>query len=73
MKIISIIHDHKCYCGTGKHTPHEIGKDGCVRYMTDAPDFQKATLFTYTQQRGYHKHPCGCWSRFDGDGNSIDA
>lgn len=66
------IHDHMCYCGTS-HTgkPHETGQDGCIRYMTEPPDLKLASIFTYTEQRGYHMHPCGCWSRFHGSENSI--
>ena len=30
-------HDHVCHCGTGKTTPHEIGKDGCVRQIVTPP------------------------------------
>lgn len=66
-------HDHRCFCGTTKCVPHEIGRDGCERYMTEPPDLTEATLFTYTQQRGYHQHPCGCWSRWPGSVNSLDA
>lgn len=31
------------------------------------------TEFSMKQQRGYHRHPCGCWSRWPGSSNSIDA
>jgi hypothetical protein len=66
-------HDHTCYCGTGDSVPHQTGKDGCVRFMTEPPDLQKATLFTYIQQRGYHQHPCGCWSRHAESDNSVEG
>lgn len=68
------VHDHECYCGTsyigGKH---ETGHDGCVRYMTDPPDLTDGTtMYTYKYQRGYHQHPCGCWSRWPGSINSLE-
>ena len=66
-------HDHTCYCGTGNSVPHQIGRGGCVRFMTETPDLRKATLFTYIQQRGYHQHPCGCWSRYDESNNSVEG
>lgn len=28
---------HECHCGTAAKVPHEIGKDGCNRFLTDAP------------------------------------
>lgn len=31
------------------------------------------TDFTLRQQRGYHQHECGCWSRSDGSFNSVEA
>lgn len=72
---------HICFCGTGSDTPHEIGKCGCVREMTEAPIKTKTgywfvggheiTEFTMIQQRGYHQHSCGCWSRSPGSSNSI--
>jgi len=65
-------HDHTCYCGTGNSVPHKIGKSNCIRFMTEAPDLRKATLFAYIQQRGFHRHPCGCWSRYPGSDNSIE-
>ena len=77
------IHDHTCTCGTGRHTPHETGQDGCVRYLTEAPavrpddrwqvDGEEITDYTLRKQRGYHQHPCGCWSRWPGSDNSISA
>ena len=66
-------HDHRCFCGTTTCVPHEIGRDGCERYMTEPPDLTEATLFTYEQQRGYFQHPCGCWSRWPESVNSLDA
>lgn len=70
----NIKHDHSCYCGTGNgQGVHETGSNGCKRFMTDPPDLTKATLFTYQQQRSYHQHPCGCWSRHPDSSNSIDA
>ena len=76
-------HDHACHCGTATHAPHETGTEGCVRYMTEAPepkpgerwyvDGHEITDYTLKQQRGYHQHPCGCWSRWPGSSNSIEA
>lgn len=76
-------HDHQCSCGTATHTPHETGTCGCVRYMTEAPavrpddrwfvDGHEITDYTLRQQRGYHQHDCGCWSRWPGSENSISA
>jgi hypothetical protein len=67
-------HNHICHCGTSKISgQHKIGQAGCVRFMTEPPDLQLASLFTYQEQRGYHQHPCGCWSRYPGSDNSIDA
>jgi len=80
-----LCHDHICHCGTATHTPHEIGKDGCVRTMTAAPrkvsceedrwmvDGHNITGYSMREQRGYHQHPCGCWSRSPGSTNSIEA
>ena len=66
--------NHICNCGTcNSDKPHQIGENGCVRFMTNAPDLTKATLFTYIQQRGYYQHPCGCWSRYPGSDNSLEA
>ena len=76
-------HNHTCHCGTATKTPHNTGEDGCVRFMTAAPlpcidskwlvEGQKITDFTLRQQRGYHQHECGCWSRSPGSSNSITA
>jgi len=30
-------HDHSCGCGTTKVFPHNIGENGCQRFMTSAP------------------------------------
>lgn len=68
-------HDHRCWCGTEEKTPHEIGDGTCCRFMVEPPTFDNGeTLFTWTQQRGYYQHPCGCWStRPGGSENSLDA
>lgn len=68
-------HDHTCHCGTANTTPHETGKCGCIRFMTDAPALEDGQTieYPYKQQRGYHQHPCGCWSRWDGSKNSLSA
>lgn len=67
-------HDHSCHCGTGpdRAYPHETGQEGCVRLMTDPPD-PTLSEFTIKQQRGYHQHPCGCWSRFPDSVNSLEG
>jgi len=74
---------HRCYCGTGKPTPHNTGEGGCVRFMVAAPipaddgmwivDGHCVTDYTLRQQRGYHRHVDGCWSRWPGSVNSITA
>ena len=76
-------HYHSCTCGMAEQTPHEVGTHGCVRYMTEAPavrpddhwlvDGETITGYTLRQQRGYWQHPCGCWSRWVGSDNSIEA
>jgi len=78
---------HMCYCGMASTTPHRISEDGCERYMTEspvpAPDDPKLGKSWYvdgyvindyilTQQRGYHQHECGCWSRWEGSINSLE-
>jgi hypothetical protein len=51
----------------GKHP--ELGCD-----TWKMPDEDGAiTDFTLRQQRGYHQHECGCWSRSEGSFNSVDA
>lgn len=65
-------HNHICYCGANlKSTGHEIGHNGCQRYMVEPPDLTLATLFIYKEQRGYRQHDCGCWSRWIGSSNSL--
>ena len=73
-------HDHTCHCGTGKTEPHKTGTEGCVRFMVEPPvqytdgwlvDGQMITDYTLRDQRGYHQHPCGCWSRWPGSTNSL--
>lgn len=68
-----IKHDHSCYCGCGFETPHLIGTRGCLRFMTNPPELKPGeTLdYPYKQQRGYHQHPCGCWSRWPSSLNSL--
>ena len=82
-------HDHACYCGTADRTPHETGTHGCVRAMVVAPKpapphstlgcptwtvaGHRITDYTLRHQRGYHQHPCGCWSWAQESTNSIDA
>lgn len=31
------------------------------------------TGYALREQRGYHQHSCGCWSRHEGSVNSISA
>jgi len=78
---------HACYCGCGAFTPHLIGEHGCLRKMVATPaefgrdperhtdlwlvDGQLITEYTMREQRGYHRHECGCWSRTAGSDNSI--
>lgn len=51
----------------GKHP--ELGCD-----TWKMPDEDGAiTDFTLRQQRGYHQHECGCWSRSDGSFNSVEG
>lgn len=76
-------HDHSCNCGTATVTPHETGTHGCERFMTKAPDKLEGdrwhvdgkiiTGYSLREQRGYHQHRCGCWSRHEGSENSISA
>lgn len=76
-------HDHICHCG-GEAAAHQTGTGHCLRYMTIPPKQapygrwivegdETITDFTLRQQRGYHQHPCGCWSRSIGSENSIAA
>jgi hypothetical protein len=39
------------------------------RWLVDGVDI---TGYTLREQRGYHQHPCGCWSRSPGSSNSVD-
>ena len=75
-------HNHTCYCGTSyKSRGHETGKDGCIRFMVEAPikkendrweaDGVEITDFSLRQQRGYHQFDCGCWSRWPGSSISL--
>jgi hypothetical protein len=75
LRDIDVDHKHTCYCGTGGSTPHEIGTNGCVRFMTDPPEMLPGeTLdYPYKQQRGYSRHLCGCWSRWPGSENPLEA
>ena len=70
-----MMHDHKCYCGTSEIFGHETGQDGCARFMTDAPEIKEGESidYPYKQQRGYHQHPCGCWSRWPCSINSLEV
>jgi len=40
------------------------------RWMVDGHNI---TGFTMREQRGYHQHPCGCWSSSPESTNSIEA
>jgi len=78
-------HDHKCHCGAfdALHE-HETGCPGCYRQMCAQPwpmendwwivEGQEITGTSLREQRLYHQHPCGCWSRSKEHGeNSIEA
>lgn len=78
-----IEHKHLCHCGAYGEG-HETGFGHCYRKMADAPeklqndywrvDGHKITGCSLREQRMYHQHPCGCWSRAkDGSTNSITA
>jgi hypothetical protein len=73
----TIHHSHACNCCPG--VSHQVeGQDGCRNIMVAAsavpveyaggedkwllPD-GVVTGYVMRNQRGYHKHPCGCWSR----------
>jgi hypothetical protein len=76
-------HDHTCHCGTARVSPHQTGTQGCERFMTIPPedmggdrwrvDGHEITGYSLREQRGYHQHSCGCWSRHEGSDNSISA
>ena len=67
-------HDHLCFCGGGKKSPHQIESDGCYRFFTEPPIFSEGvTEYVYKYQRGYHQHPCGCWSRCKDSQNSLEG
>lgn len=36
-------------------------------------DGHEITGYSLREQRGYYRHPCGCWSRHEGSTNSIEA
>ncbi len=78
-------HDHTCHCGGQVASGgHVTGVPGCLRTMTVAPvrvslsddtwsvDGHVITGFTLLQQRGYHQHPCGCYSWSGCSSNSLD-
>lgn len=76
-------HNHTCHCGA-YDLAHRTGEHGCYREMCPAPRVLANGFFEVAgviinphslyDQRLYHKHPCGCWSRAkDGSSNSIEA
>jgi hypothetical protein len=76
-------HDHTCHCGVASTSPHIVGTYGCPRRIVDAPlkttaigywmvDGGLITDFTLREQRGYHQHPCGCWSTTGEHSNSVE-
>jgi hypothetical protein len=77
-----IAHDHACHCGT-ELEPHSTGEGRCVRRIVASPeklqndfwrvDGQEITGYSMREQRGFYQHPCGCWSRWPGSKNSIEA
>ncbi len=74
--------DHWCACGALNHV-HRVGTQGCTRFLTPAPeprpdnrwfvDGHEITEYTLICQRGYHQYPCGCWSRWPGSSESLEA
>jgi hypothetical protein len=76
-------HCHTCHCGTAKQSPHQTGTDGCVRFIAESPlptasgnwivNGNEITDFTLRRQRGYHQHPCGCWSTHGDSVNSLEC
>jgi len=65
-----------CSCGCGLQPGHVLGEGVCFReHVKQKPrrvsgsndrwfvDGHTITGFTLTQQRGYHLHNCGNWSR----------
>lgn len=74
--------DHTCHCGT-EQEPHKVGEGRCVRRIVPAPEKLENDRWrvdgcvisgtTLREQRGYYRHPCGCWSRWPGSTNSIKA
>ena len=76
-------HDHSCSCG-GSLGQHITGYCGCLREMTVTPHPLEndkwevggvaITDTSLREQRMYHQHPCGCWSRAkSGSTNSIEV
>ena len=77
-------HKHFCHCGAYGEG-HETGFGHCYREICEAPVelnndwwkvevFPPITGFSLREQRLYHKHLCGCWSRAkDGSKNSIET
>jgi hypothetical protein len=66
----------KCSCGCGLLPNHQLGFGDCLRERVFAKPRKKSgetdrwvvdghtiTTFTLTQQRGYHLHNDGNWSR----------
>lgn len=73
-----------CCCG-GIHREHRIGDENCFREAVINPPVKLCndwwnvegsdiTGYTLREQRLYHQHECGCWSRPKGGGsvNSIE-
>lgn len=67
-------HNHTCHCGADVvYGPHSTGDLKCFREMCAAPerlqnDFWRVegheiTGYSLREQRLYHQHSCGCWSR----------
>ncbi len=82
LKEAGVLHDHECRCGTATHNPHEIGEDGCRRLMSSAIVFEwddgryfidgsVVSEYTFLHQRGFYKHPCGCYSQWQDSVNSL--
>lgn len=84
VRFLKTPHDHTCHCGTSSSDHgHMTGHLGCVRFMTDAPVPMEQNMwlvgghlisdYTLRQQRGYHQHPCGCWSTHGESHNSLEG
>lgn len=51
--------------------PEILGSDPDDEHNRWIVDGHLITEYTLKFQRGYHQHPCGCWSRWEGSVNSL--